>query len=132
VTVLADTSIWVDYLRSARTGRAAAMDRLLASGDLVICGPVVAELLAGTAARQRQDLWQVLGGVRWFDFSRAHWRRVGEVAAALGERGATVPLTDIEIAVAAIESGAALWTRDGDFERIAQVVPELKRYRAPA
>jgi predicted nucleic acid-binding protein len=43
-----------------------------------------------------------------------------------------VPLTDIEIAVAAIESGAALWTRDGDFERIAQVVPELKRYRAPA
>jgi predicted nucleic acid-binding protein len=130
VTVLPDTSVWVDYLRSARAGRAAAMDRLLTAGEVVICGPVVAELLAGTAAGQRAALWQVLSGVRWFDFARSHWRRVGEIAAALGERGATVPLTDVEIAVAAVASDAALWSRDSDFERIAQVLPDLKRYRA--
>lgn len=128
MTVLADTSIWVDYLRSARSGRAAALDDLLASGEVVICGPVAAELLAGTATRQRAELWQLLAGLEWSDLGRPQWRRIGELAAVIRASGGTVPLTDVEIAVAAVDAQASLWSRDRDFDRIGRVLPELKRY----
>jgi predicted nucleic acid-binding protein len=66
----------------------------------------------------------------WVDLRRPEWRRVGHVGALLRERGATVALTDIEIAVAAEAADAALWTFDSDFQRIAAVMPNL-RFFAP-
>lgn len=131
MSVLADTSVWVEYLLTARSGKAARLDELLANGEVVMCGPVAAELLAGTTERQRAALWQLLAGLSWSDIGRRAWRRVGEVAAALRDRGGSVPLTDLEIAVAAVEAGASLWTRDRDFDRIAAALPELRRFRAP-
>jgi predicted nucleic acid-binding protein len=127
VTVLPDTSIWVDYLRRGAKANAAGLDALLATGDAVMCGPVAAELLAGAADADRDALWQVLAGLPWVDLGRSEWRRVGEVAAALRRTGAMVALTDIEIAVASVGAGATLWSRDSDFERVAKVLPGLKR-----
>lgn len=126
--VLADTSVWVDYLRQGPGGRAAALDRLLADREVVVCGPVVAELLAGTASRQRDDLGRVFAGLPWADLDRAQWHRVGQVAAELRQRGETVALTDVEIAVAAEHAGAALWSDDTDFERVQGVLGELERF----
>ena len=37
-----------------------------------------------------------------------------------------VPLTDVEIDVAAVAAGAQVWTRDADFHRIASVLEELQ------
>jgi predicted nucleic acid-binding protein len=39
-----------------------------------------------------------------------------------------VSLTDVEIAVAASTSQAALWTHDYDFDRIGRVLTDLDRY----
>jgi predicted nucleic acid-binding protein len=128
VSVLADTSVWVDYLRHGRDGDARGLDPLLASGEVVVCGPVVAELLAGTAERQRGELWQLLSGLDWADLGRPEWRRIGEVAADLRAAGSSVPLTDIEIAVAAVAVGARLWSGDGDFDQIAAVLDRLERF----
>jgi predicted nucleic acid-binding protein len=94
----------------------------------VVCGPVVAELLAGTAAARRTELWALLSGLPWAPLGSEEWRRVGEVAAALRDRGASVPLTDIQIGVAAAGAGARLWSRDSDFVRIGSVLPELERF----
>ena len=128
MSVIADTTIWVDYLRRGRSGRAAGLDDLLARGEAVVCGPIVAEILAGASDRHRLELWSLFAGLPWVDLGRAQWRRVGEVAAALRDRGAAVPLTDIEIAVAAVDGGAEVWTLDSDFDRIASVLAELRRY----
>ena len=57
------------------------------------------------------------------------WHHVGELAAELRERGLTVPLTDLTIAVSAVAASAALWTQDSDFERVAEILPDLQRYR---
>lgn len=127
MTVLADTSIWVDYLRRGTGGPAAELDELLASGEVVLCGPVVAELLAGVAEARRSELWQLLAGLPWADLGRPEWRRVGDVAAAVRRSGTSVALTDIEIAVAAVAVDAHLWSRDSDFDRIAAVLPDLRR-----
>jgi predicted nucleic acid-binding protein len=124
--VLPDTSVWVDYLRAGTSGAAAALDGLLEEEAVVVCGPVLAELLAGTPADRKDSLWHALEALPWADLDRAAWRRVGEVAQALRAAGISVPLTDVEIAVAAALAGASLWTRDDDFERVRGVLPELE------
>lgn len=126
--VLPDTSVWVDYLRLGEAGPAAELDDLLAGGRVVVCGPVAAELLAGVATERRTELWRLLAGLPWADPPRAGWREVGDLAGALRRAGASVPLTDVQIAVAAISAGARLWSRDADFERIAEFAPELARH----
>jgi predicted nucleic acid-binding protein len=131
VRVLADTSVWVSYLRTGAAGPAAPLDDLLARQEVVVCGPVAAELLVGAAGAQRHELWTLLAGLDWADLGRAQWREVGETAAMLRERGQSVPLTDVEIAVAARAAGARLWSDDADFDRIEPALPGLERFGGP-
>lgn len=128
MTVLADTSVWVDYLRRGRTGRSARLDDLLARGEVVLCGPVVAELVAGTAATRRAELIALLRSLPWADLRQPQWVQVGELAARLRDHGSTTALTNIEIAVAAVAADAELWTWDGDFARIAKVLDSLSLF----
>jgi predicted nucleic acid-binding protein len=128
VSVVADTSVWVSYLRIGADGPAAALDGLLAGGQVLMCGPVAAELLAGTPSHRRPELWTLLAGLGWADLRREHWHEIGETAARLRELGQTVPLTDVAIAVAASASNSKLWTDDSDFDRIEQVLTRLDRY----
>jgi predicted nucleic acid-binding protein len=130
VTVLADTSVWVDYLRRGTAGDAAKLDALLAAGDVVMCGPVAAELLAGISDEGRDELWRQLAGLPWADLGRPHWRTIGDAAAAVRRSGTTVALTDIEIAVAAMTADADLWSPDSDFDRLAVALPHLRRFAA--
>lgn len=127
--VLADTSVWVSYLREGTSGPSGQLDRLLDDGRVVMCGPVAAEILAGTGEVDREKLWSLLFGLPWADLGVHEWRRVGDTAASLRRAGLSLPLTDIEIAVAAVASESALWSRDADFDRIHGVLPELTRWK---
>jgi len=126
VTVLADTSIWVEYLRRGKGSKSARLDDLLVAGEVLVCGPVVAELLGGAKATDRGRLWLLLAGLPWADLGPVQWQSIGETAARLRERGETVALTDVEIAIAAVDSSARLWTRDSDFKRVRGVLPALQ------
>jgi predicted nucleic acid-binding protein len=125
VTILADTSVWVSFLRDGRQGAGGPLAEALRSNDVAVCGQVAAELIAGCRAQQQPELWELLGGLPWGGLGRPQWRRVGETAASLRARGQTVPLTDIEIAVVAVAMRWELWSWDGDFARVAEVLPEL-------
>ena len=126
MSVLADTSVWVDYLRKGRASEAARLDDLLVAGEIVVCGPVVAEILAGAKAEDRNKLWVLFAGLPWADLGPVQWQSVGEVAGRLRERGEMTALTDIEIAVAAVESSSRVWTYDADFQRIEGVLTALR------
>lgn len=126
MSVLADTSIWVDYLRRGANGPAGQLDGLLQRGSVMVCGPVLAELLAGTPLDRHDDLWLALGGLPWAELDHEGWRLAGRIASSLRRTGTSAPLTDVLIATACIRSGSSLWTRDADFERIRSVVPELR------
>lgn len=130
MTVLADTSVWVEYLRAGAQGPAGGLDRLLADEAVVVCGPVLAELVAGTAAEDRDELWHALATLPWAELDHDAWLQVGELAFALRRAGISLPLTDIEIAVACTSAGAALWTRDEDFHRLRSHLPSLQLYDA--
>ncbi|HET8527392.1 MAG TPA: PIN domain-containing protein [Gaiellaceae bacterium] len=130
MTVLPDTSVWVDYLQRGAEGPARALDRLLAEEAVLVCGPVLAELLAGTVDEDREELWHALGALPWAELDHEGWRRVGELAHELRQAGLTLPLTDIEIAVACAASGAALWSRDDDFQQLHPYLPSLELYES--
>jgi predicted nucleic acid-binding protein len=117
--VLPDTSIWVAYLRPGATDTTAELSGALDRREVLTCGPVVAELIAGARPSDRQQLLASLGGLPWAGLDRRAWQSVGLLAAELRDRGQIVPLTDLEIAVAAHAANATLWTTDHDFERLA-------------
>jgi predicted nucleic acid-binding protein len=126
VTLLPDTSIWVDYLRGRDHDTVGELDTHLGRESVLVCGPVVAELLTGTAINQQDELWMAVGSLPWADLDQTAWREAGEVGGALRRLGISVPLTDVLIAVASARAGATLWTRDRDFERIKEALPALE------
>ena len=124
--LLADTSIWVAYLRAGSEEVTRELGAALDRREVVACGPVVAELVAGARPPDRPTLLASLGGLPWADLDRRAWQSVGLLAAELRDRGRSLPLTDIEIAVAAQSARATLWTADRDFERLADVLEGLE------
>lgn len=128
MSVLVDSSVWVDFLKLGESGPGAGVAMLLRRREVVTCGPVVAELLAGTPPAGRGELWTLMNGLPWADLHRDGWRRVGDVVGDLLRLGFRVPLTDAAIALAAIASGARLWTRDAHFDRIGEHLTELRRF----
>ncbi len=127
--VLADTSVWVEWLRRGTRGTAADMDRLVGEDAVLVCGPVAAELVAGAAPDDQGELWTLLTSLPWADLDAFAWRETGIAAGALRRRGTSVAVTDLAIAVCAVRAAARLWTRDVAFDRIADVLP-LKLYEA--
>jgi predicted nucleic acid-binding protein len=129
MTVLADTSVWVDFLKVGTKGPAAELATLLRDRQVVLCGQVVAELLAGTQPQQRDGLWTLLSGLPWLELRARGWRRVGELAGDARRSGFTLPHIDVQIAVMALENEAELWSRDAHFARIATLVSGLLRFQ---
>lgn len=122
--ILADTSLWIDYLRGARSPATEAFDERLSQRDVLVCGPVATELLTGCAAADRPRLWERLTALAWADIDRAHWFAAGELRAQLREHGRQVSLPDTLIAIAAA-GRATLWTRDRHFEHIGEILGTL-------
>jgi predicted nucleic acid-binding protein len=120
--VLPDTSIWVAYLRPGAADITRELGDALERGQVLTCGPVVAELVAGARPPDRPTLLGSLAGLPWSDLDRSAWQAVGLLAAELRDGGEALPLTDLEIAVAAHTAGATLWTTDHHFQRL---IPRL-------
>ena len=123
--LLPDASVWVDYLRGRDAAVVDELDGHLERESVFMCGPVIAELLAGTAVERREDLWLALGSLPWSDLDQLAWQQIGELAFELRRRGTPVPIIDIAIAVSALNVEAELWTRDADFQRIREALPAL-------
>jgi Predicted nucleic acid-binding protein, contains PIN domain len=130
--VLPDTSIWVAFLRAGSSELTNELERLLDRNEVVVCGPVLAELIAGARAPDRPALLSTLGALPWADLGRREWQSVGLLAAELRGSGQVLPLTDVEIAVAAQAASAVLWTADRDFDRLRELVDGLQLRLEPS
>lgn len=108
------------------------MRDLLDAGEVVTCGPVVAELLAGADGVVAERMWEMLSSLRWAELDAVGWQQVGLTARRLRAAGAILPLTDLTIAVASARAGYGLWSFDGDFERIAALLEGLELYEPGA
>ncbi len=122
---LPDTSVWVAYLRAGAEEVTHELTTALDQREVLACGPVLAELIVGARPDDRPSLMASLAGLPWVELDRQAWQSVGLLAAELRDRGQMLPLTDLEIAVAAHTSGAALWTSDQHFRRIEPLLAEF-------
>ena len=120
--VLPDTPIWIAYLRAGGEDITREVTAALERRQVLACGPVVAELIAGARPDDRATLLASLAGLPWAQLDHQAWQTVGLLAAELRDHGQVVPFTDLQIAVAAHSSGAALWTADHHFKRIAALL----------
>lgn len=123
--IIADTSVWIDFLRSRRSRNGDAIARLIDTEQLALPGIVLTELLRGTRGGvQRERLEAELEGATFIEMTSAAWRRAGILMADLDSRGSPIPPSDALIAAAALEFGHELFTRDKHFDR----VPGLRLY----
>jgi len=111
--ILADTSIWIDYLR----GGNAAMRSLIQNGRIVMHPFVVAEIALGSLQNRRKTLalMEMLIPVQVAQLNEV--RRMIE-AQSLYSKG--IGLTDAHlVASCLLTPQTQLWTRDAALDRVA-------------
>lgn len=112
--ILADTSIWVDYLR----GRNPEMGKRLLAGEIAMHPFIVAEIALGSLHDRRRKL-KDLGSLLQVTVAKLSEVRHMIEAHALYAKG--IGLTDAHlIASCLMTPGTQLWTRDGALERTAR------------
>ncbi len=123
--VLVDSSVWIDFLQG-RDDVVAALNLLITSGRVVVCGQVLQEVLQGSrdekAFAKLEDqmaLWHAEVE------APADFVEAARLFARLRWRGVTIPPTDCLVAAIALRRKLLLYANDTDFDEI----PGLKRYR---
>jgi len=116
--VLVDTSVFISFFRG--TGYADEVVNLLNDSRVVITGIIIAELLQGIKeAGEKQRIAELFRAVHSLEITTALWVKTGILASSLREKGITLPLTDIAIAVIALEHDLQVFTLDRHFRQIA-------------
>jgi predicted nucleic acid-binding protein len=119
--IFVDTSIWVEALRRGESAEARHLSVLLDDGTVALAVPVRIELLAGCSTRDRAALRRTLSALPVFHPEGSTWRLVEswlDLASAAGER---FGFADLLIGAIAAEQEGELWSRNADFQRMAQV-----------
>ena len=114
--ILADTSIWVDHLRSGNN----EMRKLLNDGRIVIHPFIIAELALGSLRNRAQTL-QLLDLLPQVRVAKLDEVRVMIESRRLYNRG--IGLIDAQlIASVFINPPTLLWTRDKPLHRVAEAL----------
>lgn len=114
---MADTSVWIDYFKAQQSAVGREMDSLLVSGEIAVVGLVVAEVLQGAHSPAEFDsLREYMSGLRFLDDDKDTWIMAGQLANGLRNRGRTIPLSDVTIAVVAMQHDEPVLTTDRHFE----------------
>jgi predicted nucleic acid-binding protein len=114
--ILADTSIWIDYLR----GNNPEMKRLLEAGQIVMHPFVVAEISLGSLRNRRKTLAMMENLLQAEVAQLCEVRQMIE-ANALYSKG--IGLIDAHlIASCLLSPGMRLWTRDARLEAVAHIL----------
>jgi predicted nucleic acid-binding protein len=109
--VLADTSVWVDYLRHKRS----PMLERLSSGDVVLHDFVVGEMVLGGIGQAKLAMFSQM--------RRCHCASHDEVMHLIAERklaGRGLGYVDCHLLAAALIGGMQLWTLDKALQRVAR------------
>lgn len=118
---LVDATVWAEYLRGGRADVRERVDKLLDGNRAVVCGVVLAALLAGIDGESdRRFLAECLRGVPFLDAGRDAFAAAGRMAAALRRRGDAASLADRLLLAIAREHRLALFTFDARLAGLAR------------
>jgi hypothetical protein len=122
--VLVDTSVWIDFL-DGRDDAVKALDLLIRSGRVVVCGQIRQEVLQGS--RDDKAFAKLEAQMALWDAETeepADYVEAARIFARQRWRGITIPPTDCLVAAVAVRRKLLLYANDSDFDH----VPGLRRY----
>ena len=117
--VIADTSIWINAQRRPESDDSVEFWRLYDRREIVMVGPVVAELLHGSRTQREFDaLAGHVDALGCLEVDRETWKHVGRIRRDLSRSGALIGFSDSVTAALAIQHDCAVYTLDGDYQRV--------------
>jgi predicted nucleic acid-binding protein len=120
--VIADTSVWIPFFNRPDSREKATLDLLIDADEVALVGVVLAEVLQGCRTpSERETLSEALSALPYFEVTSSTWIRTGDLSAQLLRKGVTLPLSDLLIAVLAIEHGCRVYSLDTHFKKIPGV-----------
>lgn len=121
--LLADTSAWVEYLRSTGSSVNLRMREALASDEIILTDPVLMEVMPGAAREQESKLLRLLGSQEYEPTAaRIDWLEAAAIVTAGRRVGVTVRSSlDALIAAIAIRLDVPVLHADRDFTTISQI-----------
>jgi predicted nucleic acid-binding protein len=122
--VLIDAPLWLAYFRDGSGRWAGTVAEFLDQGTAVICGSIVAELLAEAAhADAAVQLGEALRGLTHLPMTDEVFRYAGEMAVALRAADVVLPLPRLLAASAATLHHAALLAAEPRLHTAARLRP---------
>jgi predicted nucleic acid-binding protein len=121
--ILVDSSVWIDFLGTSPSSFGAELRRMIANAEpFALTGVVITEVLQGlkrdvTRLEHYLSRWELLEPKGF-----STYREAAVIFRAARAKGIAVTTIDALIAAIALEHGAALFTMDKDFTRIAGIV----------
>lgn len=124
--ILADTSVWIEFFKQ-RSGTGDELEGLILENAVWTCGVVLFELVQGVKSEdEKSKILSTLSHLKYAEMSKNLWHKAADLSASLRKKGMTIPLSDIFIAVIALENNLSLFTLDGHFKD----VPGLKLHKS--
>ena len=120
--ILVDSSIWIDFFRPLPGRAGKELRRMIADAEpFAIAGVVVAEILQGLTRdvcpiERYLSMWDILEP-RGF----STYREAAAIFRLARSKGISLATIDTLIAAIAMDHGAAVFTLDKDFSRIARL-----------
>ena len=119
--IFVDSSVWIAALRDEESREARRLISLLDEDQVAIPILVFLEVIAGASRSQHARLQASLQAVPVFYPTPETWRHVEDWIKVAREAGERFGVADLVIGAIAAEQGAALWTLDVDFRRMARL-----------
>lgn len=117
--------MWIEFFRG-RDPFARAVDRLLESNEVALCGPVITEIRRGLRSpAERTRVIPLLTGCHLLSDPPDLWAEAGDLGYALGRRGITVKTVDLLVATYALSHAVAILTTDAGFRSMRRAGAQL-------
>jgi predicted nucleic acid-binding protein len=125
LTVLIDTSAWIEFLRATDSAIDRRVAEIVGREPYAITDAVVAELLAGVRSDAvARKIRGIADSGRFFPIRPLFdYESAADIARTCRRSGVTVPLVDCLIAAVAINNDLELLAADRDFIELAQHTP---------
>ena len=125
MTVLVDSSIFIQAQRLPHSEVSQELRTLLASGEAALTGPVIVEYIRGArSSREIEFLTLRVLSLDYLETDQQAWIIAAKISNHLMRAGNKISVPDAAIAATAIRHDVPLYTLDKGFTRIT----ELKLY----
>lgn len=127
--IVVDTSVWIAFLRDPGWRHSATLGQCLDDDAVLLPVSVRVELLSGVGAQSVAVLRRTLGALPLLTPGADTWALVEEWALRGAAAGQRFGVGDLLVGACASERGAAVWSLDADFERMARL-RLIKRFKS--